>query len=435
MHGVEKEIGDTPEVAAWSRLTGARSGSGLELTEPNQGDILVRLKRSRARGAEAVMDDLRARVNARYPQVQADLAQMLQDGIGDIAGAPQPIEVKLFGEDPTVLQDLSEKVGDLVAKVPGVVDVNNGIVRTGPETIIQVDSARASRFGMSTADVTVAAAAAMQGTVATRVQQGEQAIAVRVRPARAGEYVDPLTIPDLLVSQNVRLRSVASMQTAPGQAEVTRENQQPMVSVTGRLEGRDLGSAVAEIKAKLAGLALPRGYRIEYGGLYASQQQSFLQLAIVLLLAIMLISSLLLIQFKSYAQVIALMVASVFSQSGVFLALWLTGIPLNISSMTGAIMIIGVITENGVFLFDTFNSLPGSVEDRLVEAGQHRLRPILMTKIGAILAMLPLALGIGAGAAMQQPLAVAVIGGLCVATFLTLLVAPSLYVLLTSRVR
>lgn len=445
LHQVEVEIGKTPEVAAWSRLTGARSGSGLELCEPNQGDILVRLKTHRSRSADEVMSDLRQRLDATEPALQTDFAQMLQDGIGDIAGAPQPIEIKLFGEDPAVLRDLSDKIGDIVTRVRGVVDENNGVVETGPECVVQVDSVRASRFGLSTNAVTAAATAALQGTIATWVQQGEQALGVRVRAARPSEFIDPLTLPDLLLPapgaqqpHTVRLNDVASITTLPGQAQITRENQQPMVAVTARLEARDLGSTVHEIQQKLARFPLPAGYRIEYGGLYASQQQSFAQLAMVLVLAIMLISSLLLIQFRSFSQVIALMVASVFSQAGVFLALLVTGIPLNISSMTGAIMIIGVITENGVFMFDTYNTLhegnmDADIEEHLVEAGQHRLRPILMTKIGAILAMLPLALGFGAGAAMQQPLAVAVIGGLCVATFLTLLVAPSLFVILEGR--
>ncbi|MHB2018334.1 MAG: efflux RND transporter permease subunit [Candidatus Xenobia bacterium] len=442
---VEIQIGQTPEVAGWSRLTGARSGSGLELTEPNQGDILVRLKRHRSRSADAIMSDLLARINGVEPSMHVDMIQMLQDGIGDIAGSPSPIDVKLFGNDFADLSQLAPQVADLLGKVPGVVEINTGVVKTGPEQMVAVDSVRASRYGLSTMDVSDAASAALQGTVATTVHQGEMVVGVRVEAARPTRYIEPDALPDVLIAapgtvppRTVRLTQVATLTKLPGQAQVTRENQQPMISVTARLEHRDLGSAMKEIQQRMARFPRPSGVRVQYGGLYASQQQSFQQLAIVLVAAVMFISILLLIQFRSFSQVLALMAASICSIAAVFAALYVTGIALNISSFTGAIMIIGVITENGVFLFAAYNSLreehpEQAVADALVEAGKQRLRPILMTNIGAILAMLPLALGFGAGAAMQQPLAVAVIGGLTLATFFTLLVAPTLFHLLQER--
>lgn len=437
---VEGMLGKTPEVAAWSRLAGARSGTGLELTESSQGDILVRLKTKRGRASSEIMADVRAQIEATQPAFQVDLIQILQDGIGDIAGSPAPIEVKIYGPDAAKLAELATAAGEIVTKTPGVVDENDGLVETGPTLAVEVDSLRAARYGLSTEAVIAAATSALRGTIATTVQSGETSVAVRVRSAR--QTTDfallPLAAPN---GATVPLGSVARLVTRPGTPQLTRENQQPMVAVTARLEGRDLGSAVADVRARLAkGLKLPPGYRLEFGGLYASQQQSFAQLAGVLALAVLLVSTLLLVQLRSLRQTFALLCAAVLSLSGVLLGLWITRTPLNISSFTGAVMIVGIVTENGIVLFDFFNAQRQAHPDRplsdaLLDACHARLRPILMTTLGAILALFPLALGLGAGAAMQKPLAVAVIGGLSVSMLFTLLVAPALLLALSPKTK
>ena len=441
---IEKRIGETPETAAWSRLTGALSGSGLELTEQNQGDILVRLKPGRTRTSSEVMDDLREQIEKAHPQAEIELLQILQDGIGDIAGSPSPIEVKIYGPDSTALIDLAHKAGKIVTDTPGVVDENDGIIEGGPEVLVRVDGAQAARAGLSTDTITSAATAALRGTVATTMQQGETGIPVRVRSSdtTAGEVQ---TLPDLPlaapgaaggggVSGTVPLRSVASLTVAPGSPQITRENQQLMVAVTARLEGRDLGSGVRDVQARLAKqLPLPSGYRIEYGGLYASQQQSFAELAGILVIAVVLVSTMLLLLLRSFRQAFALLLAALLSLSGVLLALFLTHTPLNLSSFTGAVMIIGIVTEDGIVFFDVVNHLrrlhpEQSLVEIVLESRRLRLRPILMTILAAILALLPLALGIGAGSAMQKPLAIAVIGGLAASTVFTLIVAPVLFI-------
>ncbi len=441
---IEKRIGETPETAAWSRLTGALSGSGLELTEQNQGDILVRLKPDRTRTSLEIMDDLRTQIEEAHPQAEIELLQILQDGIGDIAGSPSPIEVKIYGPDSITLTELAHKAGKIVTDTPGVVDENDGIVEGGPEVLVRVDGAQAARAGLSTDTITSAATAALRGTIATTVQQGETGIPVRVRSSdtTAGEVQ---TLPDLPlaapgaaggggVSGTVPLRSVATLTVAPGSPQITRENQQLMIAVTARLEGRDLGSGVRDVQARLAKqLPLPSGYRIEYGGLYASQQQSFAQLAGILLVAVVLVSTMLLLLLRSFRQAFALLLAAVLSLSGVLLGLFLTNTPLNLSSFTGAVMIIGIVTEDGIVFFDVVNHLrrldpEQSLVDIVLESRRLRLRPILMTILAAILALLPLALGIGAGSAMQKPLAIAVIGGLAASTLFTLIVAPVLFI-------
>lgn len=445
---VEKLLAKTPEVASWSRLTGARSGSGLELTEQNQGDILVRLKSVRSRPSDEVMSEVRGQIEGSQPKLQVDLIQILQDGIGDIAGSPSPIEVKIFGPDTATLTKIAGQAGAIISKTPGVVDESDGVIKSGPEMVVQVDGARAARFGLTTEAVTNAAQAALRGTVATTVQQGEEGVGVRVRGARASGLVDPQSLPNVPIAApllasatsglpnggTVPLGSVATLSLRPGTPLITRQDQQQMVAVTARLEGVDLGTGVRDVQARLGkSLKLPPGYRVEYGGLYASQQESFAQLGTVLGLAFLLVTTLLVIQFRSFRQSLALFIAAILSLFGVLLGLFVTSTPLNISSFTGAIMIVGIVTENGIVLFDFFNQRREHEPDRplielVAEAGQMRLRPILMTTLAAILALFPLALGLGAGAAMQKPLAIAVIGGLSVSMLFTLVVAPVLYV-------
>jgi multidrug efflux pump subunit AcrB len=435
---VEALIAKTPDVASWSRLSGAMSGSGLELTEQNQGDILVRLKPDRDRASDDVMSDLRKDLEATHPGFEVDLIQILQDGIGDIAGSPAPIEVKIYGPDNATLVGLAHQTAAIITKIDGVVEVNDGVVESGPEAVVRVDARRAALAGLTTDAITSAATGSLWGTVATTVQQGEVGIGVRVKatPVAGG---DPATVlPNIPIaapgSALVPLRAVADIAIVPGTPQITRENQQQMVSVTARLEGRDLGSGVRDVQDQLQkALTLPSGYRMEMGGLYASQQESFAQLATVLLLAVLLVSTMLLILLRSFRQAFALLLAAILALGGVLAGLYVTGTPLNISSFTGAIMVVGIVTEDGIVFFDVVNHLRRfhpeyTVIQAVLEARRLRLRPILMTILAAILALLPLALGLGAGAAMQKPLAIAVIGGLIASTVFTLLVAPTFYV-------
>lgn len=434
---IEAILAKTPEIAGWSRRTGTQMG--FDITTQNTGDFSVQLKRHRSRTIEQVMDDVRDRVDAQVPAAQVDFNQMLQDNIGDIAGSPSPVEVKIFGPDMNELEALANQVDDIVAKTPGVVDDFNGIVGSDPEVHLAVDTRKAEQYGLTADDITQAASAALQGIEPTAIQQGEEPVGVRVALDHPPGGLSEAMLPNIPVASPVTngiipLSDVATVQVVPGIPQITRENQRQMIAVTADLSGRDLGSATRDIQSRIArNVRLPSGYSIEYGGLYASQQESFAQLATVLLLAALFVFTLLVVQFRSFRQSFALFLAAVLSLFGVMLGLFVTHIPLNISSYTGAILIVGIVTENGIVLFGFFNQLRDRDPDRplidlMVEAGRMRLRPIIMTTIGAILALFPLALGIGAGAAMQKPLAVAVIGGLCVSTFFTLVVAPVLFV-------
>ena len=435
---LESILAHTPEVAAWSRRTGAQLG--FDITTQDQGDISVRLKDHRTRDIQAVMDDVRNQAQLLVPGAQVDFHQILQDNIGDIAGSPSPVQVKIFGDDPEVLKALAVKVDDILANhVAGVVDDNSGIVNSSPETQLDVNTENAQRFGLTTEDVKQGVQSAIQGSEPTSIQQGEEAVGVRVQLALPPGPLDdhvlgaiPLASP--VSGGDVPVSSLATVNHNPGTLQVTRENQRQMIAVTAGLSGRDLGSATGDIQKQIAAqVKLPAGYSIEYGGLYQSQQQSFGELAAVLVTAVLFVFVLLVLQLRSFGQSIALLTAAILSLIGVLLGLFVTKTQLNISSMTGAVMIVGIVTENGIVLFDFFNKLqresPGaSLPSLMLQAGEKRLRPILMTTIGAILALFPLALGLGAGAALQKPLAVAVIGGLCVSTLFTLIWAPVLYV-------
>jgi CzcA family heavy metal efflux pump len=433
---IEQVLADTPEVAAWSRRTGAQNG--FDITSQDQGDISVRLKENRTHGIDEIMDDVRTRVQSQVPAADCDFHQILQDEIGDIAGSPSPVQVKIFGDDSATLEKLADQVNDLIAKVPGVVDNKSGIVLSSPETMVAVDTERAQRYGLTADDVRQGAQAAIQGVEPTTIQQGEQQVGVRVLARRPTSDLDSQTLANIPIASpvtngTVPLGVLTNITKDAGALNITRENQRQMVAVTAGLSGRDLGSATHDIQQRIAKeVSLPTGYSIEYGGLYESQQQSFADLAVVLMTAIALVFILLVIQLRSFGQSIALLLAAILSLVGVLLGLFITKTPLNISSMTGAVMIVGIVTENGIVLFEFFNALlkqkpNATLVDLMEEAGAKRLRPILMTTIGAILALFPLALGIGAGAALQKPLAIAVIGGLTVSTLFTLIIAPVLF--------
>jgi len=434
---IEKVLADTPEVASWYRRTGAQSG--FDITTQDMGDITVRLKPGRARPVDEVIDDVRTRVNSTVPSADIDFRQILQDNIADIAGSPSPVEVKIFGEDMPTLINLADRVNRILEKTPGVVDNRSGVTTSSPETTVNVDTERAQRYGLTADDIRQNAEASVQGVEPTSIQEGEQSVGVRVQARRPGEQLDAHTLGDIPIASpvtngTVPLSSLATIGTSPGSPAITRDNQRQMVTVTAGLNGRDLGSATHDIQRQIReDIHLPAGYSIEYGGLYASQQQSFADLAVVLLTAFGLVFILLIIQLRSFGQAIALILAAVLSLVGVLLGLSITKTPLNISSMTGAVMIVGIVTENGIVLFEFLNTLvkrtpTASIQAMMLEAGSKRLRPILMTTIGAILALMPLALGVGAGAALQKPLAIAVIGGLTVSTLFTLIVAPVLFV-------
>jgi multidrug efflux pump subunit AcrB len=437
--GIGKILLATPDISAYSRRTGTELG--FTITTQNTGDFSVKLKpRDQRRTIEEVMDEVRGKVEAAYPSAEVDFIQILQDLLGDLAGSPDPIEVKLFGEDMSVLAPLAHRVGKLVSSVPGVVDESDGVIESGPDDLVRVDGDLAGQAGLTPEAVAAQVNAALFGEVATTLNKNERQIGIRVsypigRFASRQELARlPVIAPD---GTSYPLSALARIIPSPGSIQMDRENLRLLVSVTARTSGTDLGTAIRSIQAKMRQLKLPPGVTVEYGGLYQSQQESFRSLGLMLCIVVMMTLGVLLFYFKAFADAVSLLAAGILSLSGVALALWLTGTPLDLSSFTGAILVIGIVVEGSFFLLDSARQKREAgleAEDALVEAGGLRLRPILMTKLTAVLTLFPLAQGIGAGAEMQKPLAIAVIGGVLLSGFFTLFLTPTLYAAL-SRMR
>jgi len=429
---VGKLIEATPEVASYSRRTGAQLGGGL--TEANEGDFFIRLKPPPRRGVEEIMDDLRARITQQVPGLDIDMAQLMEDLIGDLTAVPQPIEIKLFGDDDKALLAAAPRVAAALKQIPGVVDVRDGIVLAGDALDVQVNRGKAALEGVDPEAVTRQLRAYFSGVVTTEVQQGVKLVGIRVwvpqRLRRTKEQIAGLWLraPD---GHRFPLKRIAHVVRLTGQPQITRDNLKRMVAVTGRISGRDLGSTLRDVRAMLARPGLvPKAMYYELGGLYKQQQIAFRGLAAVLVAAVALVFLLLLFLYERFRIALSIMAIPLLALAGVFIGLWVTGIELNITAMMGMTMVVGIVTEVAIFYFSEYQALLGEGADpfaALTQAGINRMRPIAMTTLAAVLALLPLALGLGQGSAMQQPLAVAIIAGLAVQLPLVLIVMPGLY--------
>ena len=433
--GVERILQQTPEVEGTSRRTGLQLGLAA-VTEANTGDISVKLKRDRSRSSDEVISEVRDKVTKAYPALDVEFVQLLQDMIGDLTSAPEPVAIKLFSEDATQLQTWAPRVGDAIKKVPGVVDVLNGIEDTvsGPATLFRVDPQVAARAGFTPQEIEVDASAIMEGEPAPNpVVLNDRPYTIRVRFPEAARSSPDAIRSTLLVSgtgKTATLGSLASIEEIPGQNEVRRENLQRDVTVTARLEGVDLGAGIASVQRAIADLHMPSTIRVEFGGQYAEQQQSFRDLSVVLIAAVLLVFIVLLLEFGSFAAPVAILASALLSTAGVFLALLVTGTTFNLSSFMGLIMVIGIVAKNGILLLDAdhrFRSGGMAPEDAMIHAGERRLRPIMMTALATVAGMVPLALAIGAGSQMLQPLAIAVIGGILASMVLSLVITPAVH--------
>jgi CzcA family heavy metal efflux pump len=441
LHHIEEILRDTPEVESTSRRTGLQLGLAA-VTEANTGDISVKLKAHRSRGIDEVMGDVRSKIRTHEPAIDAEFIQVLQDMIGDLTSAPEPIQIKLFSQDPKLLQEWAPKVADEIGKIKGVVDVLNGIDNTisGPAVVFQVDPSVAARAGFTPEEVATDAAAILEGEpAATPIVANDRAYTLRVRFPAANRTSLEAMSNTLLTSSTGRtatLGSLANIVQLPGQTEIRRENLQRDVGVTARLEGRDLGSGVADVQSAVSKLHLPASIRVEYGGTYQEQQKSFRDLVFVLVLAIVLVFTVLLFEFRTFAAPISILASALLSTSGVFVALLITRTTFNISSFMGMIMVVGIVAKNGILLLDAdqkFRAAGLSVENAMLQASRRRLRPIVMTALAAVAGMLPLAFAIGAGSQMLQPLAISVIGGILISMVLSLIITPAVHSYLSPR--
>jgi Cu/Ag efflux pump CusA len=426
---VDKIIKEQPEVSNFSRRLGTQMG--FFITEPNTGDCLIQLKKQRNKTTDEVSADLRAKIEATLPQLKVDFGQVIGDLLGDLMSSVQPVEIKVYGDNRVKLDDLSKQVAGIVSNVKGTADVFDGIVIAGPEVTVKPDVAKLAQFGISPTDFQFQLQTQLEGNVISTIMEKEQLANIRMLyPYAQRANVNSLRNGNIFLPNGLLkpINTVAAVSIDRGVAQIERENQKMMGVVTARLENRDLGSTLKDIQKEIKQkLSLPPGYHLEYAGSYAQQQQAFSELLYILLAACILVFIVLLALFREFVISFFIIFLAVLGVAGCLLALYLTNTPLNVGSYTGIIMIVGIIGENAIFTYQQYvqAKLTMDTKQSIVFAISARLRPKLMTAFGAIIALLPLALGIGAGAQLHQPLAIAVIGGLCAALPLLLIVLPT----------
>ncbi|MEP6700768.1 MAG: efflux RND transporter permease subunit, partial [Bacteroidota bacterium] len=433
----EKIIKTVPEVEAYSRRTGTQMG--FFITEPNRGDYLIQLKKKRHRTSEQVIEDLRQKIETTQPALRIDFGQVIGDMLGDLMASVQPVEIKIFGDNQQKLQEISKQAAEIISNVNGTADVFDGIVIAGPSVSIQPDFAKLAQYGITPANLQYQLQTALEGNVVGSLFEKEQYFTVRlVYPGSRKLSIEEVNNLQIFLP-NGTLKPISYLATVTinaGDAEIERENLQSMGVVTAGLASRDLGSVMKDVKKQISSqLLLPPGYHIEYGGSYAEQQKSFKELLMILIAASLLVFSVILFLFKKIKVAAIILLIAVLGISGSYLALYITNTPLNVGSYTGLIMIVGIIGENAIFTFLQFKESlhEKSVDESIIYSISTRLRPKLMTALGAIIALMPLALGIGTGAQLHQPLAIAVIGGFIIALPLLLIVLPSMLRLLFKK--
>ena len=438
---IEQIVRSVPEVENTSRRTGLQLGLAA-VTEANNGDFTVKLKKDRKRAIDDVISDIRGQITEAEPSTKIDFVQLLQDMIGDLTSQPQPVVIKLFAPDGKLLNETAPRVADAIGKVHGVVDILDGVQNTisGPAVTYQVNPAVAARAGFSPEEVATDAAAILEGEPSpTPVILNDRSYTIRVRfPEQNRSSLDRMgnTLLTSSAGHTATLGSLASVSTDPGETEIRRENLQRLVQVTARFEGVDLGTGITAVQKAVSDLHLPSSIRIEYGGVYQEQQKSFRDLLMVLFLALVLLFVTLLFEFRTFSAPTAILASSLLSTCGGFVALLVTKTTFNVASFMGMIMIIGIVAKNGILLLDAehrFRDLGFSAEDAMIQAGRRRLRPIAMTALATIFGMLPLALGLGSGSEMLKPLAIVVIGGLLSSMVLSLIFTPAIHYYLRPR--
>ena len=438
---IEEILKSTAEVENTSRRTGMQLGLAA-VTEANNGDFTVRLKKDRKRDIDDIIADIRSEIESTEPATKVEFIQLLQDMIGDLTSAPEPVVIKLYSQDGKLLNETAPRVAEAIDKIKiggnshPVVDVLNGVENTisGPAVTYQVNPLIAARAGFTPEEVAINAAAVLEGEPATTpVVLNDRAYTIRVRfPEQNRSSLDSMSNA-LLTSSTGRtatLGSLATLSMDPGETQIRRENLQRLVQVTGRFEGVDLGTGIAAVQKAVNNLHLPSSMRVEYGGLYAEERKSSSDLLVVLFLALLLLFAVLLFEFRTFSAPAAILASALLSSFGGFLALLITNTSFNVASRMGMIMVIGIVAKNGILLLDAehrFRRLSFSAEEAMIQAGRRRLRPIAMTALATVAGMLPLAFGIGAGSAMLKPLAIAVVGGILSSMVLSLIFTPAIH--------
>ncbi len=433
VHIAERILASTPEIVGTSRRTGAELG--LYATQQNSGDLVARLapQSKRSRSIFEVIDDVRTKIATAVPRLHIEFVQILSDVINDLAGAANPVEVKIFGDNLDAIESYARSLSEPMQKIAGLQDFYNGVSEPSAEMMLHVNAPDAARVGLTPVQVGDAVRGAMLGAPAGDVRSQDRPIGVRVRAPDAlrndATRLGSLPLLSPVSKRVVQLSSVATLTPIETRAELDRENQQQMITMTATVSDRSLGSVMGDVKSVLAKHPPPAGIRVELGGQYAGQQDAFHALLLVLFLAALSVTAVMVVQFQSFVEPLVVLLVAPVSFVGAIVLLLITGTQLNVSSFMGLILLVGLIVKNGIILLDftRYRMLHDDVplEIGLREAAKTRLRPILMTTLCTLFGLLPLALGLGAGSELQRPLALAVIGGLALSTPITLFVVPS----------
>lgn len=428
---VEAVVASTPETVGFSRRLGAELGPPVA-TLPSRGDVAVRLRSGTRRGIDEIMDEQRKAIAASAPGLRVEFVQVLADMLGDLQGSPEPVEVRFHGQDPSVLRELAAMAAGRIRDVPGLVDLFDGNEGCAPELDLRIDPLLAGRQRLPAQAVADQLGAAFLGEVATQLRKPDHLEDVRVRISGASDsrlVLETAQVQSPDGSASLPVAALASVTRTCPPAALLRYNQRNMVHVTARLSGTSLGAAVSAVRSRLRGLTLPVGYTWELGGLYEQQQQSFSSLLVVLVAAVLAVAAVLLFQLRSFTWSGAVLAAAPVALAAGALTLWATRTPLNVSSLMGGILLVGLVVKNGILMLDhALEAQQRGVGRReaLLEAARERLRPILMTTFATLAALLPLVAGIGAGGELHRPLAIAVVGGLAFSTAATLFLVPLL---------
>jgi multidrug efflux pump subunit AcrB len=422
---IEEVVAKTYETESFSRRLGAELGPPVA-TLPSRGDVAVRLKSKRKRSIDEVMDDQRKQLAAAVPALRVEFVQVLADMLGDLQGSPEPVELRLVGPDAAVLRGLAHDAATRIKDVPGLVDLFDGDEGCAPELDLRIDSLQAGRQGLSAQSVADQLGGAFLGEVATQLRRPDHLEDVRVRSAVAAD--SPVELQAAMV-EGSPMSALAAVERSCPPAALLRFNQRNLVHVTARLSGTDLGTAVAKVRERMRGLTMPVGYSWELGGLYEQQRESFSSLLLVLAAAVLAVLAVLLFQLRSFGWSLAVLAPAPVALAAGALTLFVTGTPLNVSSLMGGILLVGLVVKNGILLLDhalAARAAGANTRDAVLTAARERLRPILMTTLATIAALIPLVLGLGAGGELHRALAITVVGGLALSTAATLFLVPAL---------
>ncbi|MHB2152806.1 efflux RND transporter permease subunit [Calditrichota bacterium GD2] len=432
LKSVAQFIMSLPDVEAYSLRTGRSLAHPR--THANDGDFVINLKKGHKLSSFEIMDMIREFDARHEPRLEPELFQVLPDRLNDLSGEIAPIVIKVFGKNLRLIQEVAARIADSLKQVDGAVDVYRGFSRGEPELTIRVNPEAVGRFGLTVDEVQNAIRFALWGEVATTMMQGLKVVPVRIRYPKTDfnhmEKIRRLPLYLSRIDRVVELQELAHIEKVPGKTDMDHENLVQVANVKAHISGRDLGSVIGDVKTMLNRIPLPPGVTIRIGGQYESQQRAFRELILILLFGALLVYTILLFEFKSFRTAAVILLGTALSVSGVFVLLLITGIPLDISAFMGMIMIIGVVVNNGILFIDyaeKFLKETPDVARALLKAGQVRLRPILMTTLSTIFGFLPLALALGEGSEMLQPLAVSMIGGMSLSVALSLFLIPGMY--------